>query len=59
MKGGFCSKLLVFYAGLLPDSAIPMLNFSLHNNEGNKIISNKDKQGRIEHYVIEMNPFRD
>jgi len=49
MKGGFCSKLLVFYAGLLPDSAIPMLNFSLHNNEGNKIISNKDKQGRIEH----------
>jgi hypothetical protein len=48
--GWLLFETFVLYAGLLPDSAIPMLNFSLHNhNEGNNIISKKDEEGRIEH----------
>jgi len=49
-EGGFCLKNFLLYAGLLPDSAIPKLIWFLHNNDGKKIISNKDKQGGIEHY---------
>ncbi|PKO08149.1 MAG: hypothetical protein CVU40_16990 [Chloroflexi bacterium HGW-Chloroflexi-2] len=50
-------NLLFFIQVFLPDSAIPMRKFSLHNNEGNKIISNKDKESRNVHCVLKLYPF--
>ncbi|PKO07187.1 MAG: hypothetical protein CVU41_02590 [Chloroflexi bacterium HGW-Chloroflexi-3] len=48
----------VLYAGLLPDSAIPTLIFFLHNNDGSKVISKKEKEGRNVHWVLKLYPFR-